>query len=171
MVKQEIELLESQILKLSAADFDFEAWKKYSLLMLTRLFGKDDPKINQLINIDFEFNSWSLRDASGNESYEEGSKRLAREVLQAAIDELKIYGLPKKEENPDEQPNEILTIILDEFTGSQVKELKKILKSRNNLTEKRRLIQELILELGTTTNINIIANILSNQKLVSLITK
>ncbi len=171
MVKKEIELLNSQIEKLHSSGFELEAWKKYSILILTRVFGKDDPKVSQLQSIEFEFNSWSLRDASGNESYEQGSKRLAKEVLQAAIDELKIYGLPKKEDNPDDQPNEILTIILDEFKGSQVKELKKILKSKNNLAEKQRLVKELIQELGNTTNINIITNILSNPKLVSLITK
>lgn len=171
MVKKEIELLNKQIDKLNSKDFEFEPWKKYSLLILTRLFGDDDPKVGQLRNIDFEFNSWSLRDASGNESYEEGSKRLAREVLQASIDELKIYGLPKKEDNTSDNSNDILTIILDEFKGSQVKELRTIMKSRNSKIEKKRLIKELIEELGNTTNVNIITNILTNPDLVSLITK
>ncbi len=83
MVNKEIKLLERQIEKLSASDFDFEAWKKYSVIILSRIFGDNDEKIKQLKNIDFEFSSWSLRDASGNESYEEGSKRLATEVFKS----------------------------------------------------------------------------------------
>ncbi len=169
MVKKEIELFENQIEKLASPGFDLEAWKKYSLLLLTRVFGKHDPKIKQLKSIEFEFNSWSLRDASGNESYEEGTKKLAREVLQAAIDELNIYGLPNLVENTNEQTNEILTIISDEFKGSQLKELQKILKSRNSIVEKKRRVKELIEDLGENASIEIITNILTNPKVASLL--
>ena len=166
MVKKEIKLLQQQIDKLDSKDFDFEAWKKYSLLQLARIFGQSDPKITQLNKIDFEFNSWSLRDASGNESYEEGSKRLAREVLQAAIDELDIYGIPKREDNKDEIVDEIIGIILDEFKGSQVKQLKEILASEEMDSEKKRRIKELIEELGENASIGILTNILSNSNIV-----
>lgn len=169
MVKKEISLLQKQIEKLNSKDFDFEAWKKYSLLQLTRIFGENDPKIAQLKNIEFEFNSWSLRDASGNESYEEGSKSLAKEVIQAAIDELNIYGIPGHESNVDEISKEIITIILDEFKGSQVKELQKILNSKISLAEKKRRIKELIVELGENTSMEIITNILTNPKLITQI--
>ena len=165
MVKKEIKLLQKQIEKLNDKDFDFEAWKKYSLLQLTRIFGKEDPKITQLNNIDFEFNSWSLRDASGNESYEEGSKRLAREVLQAAIDELDIYGLPHKESNVNDLINEIIGIITDELKGSQIKKLKEVLTSNESEEEKKRRIKELIEELGENSSIKILTNILLHQKI------
>jgi hypothetical protein len=164
MVNDEIKLLTDQIEKLGSTDFDFDAWKKYSLLILTRIFGSNDPKVLQLNGIDFEFNSWSLRDASGNESYEEGSKKLAREVLTAAIDELNIYGLPKSgKESTKGNTEEIVAIILDEFKGSQVKELRKILNSRSNMVEKKRLVKELIEELGDFTSIEILTNILTSK--------
>lgn len=169
MVKKEVELLNNQIEKLNLKGFEFEAWKKYSLLLLTRIFGEDDLKVTQLQKIDFEFNSWSLRDASGNESYEEGSKRLAKEVLQSAIDELNIYGLPNSIVPEDKVAKEILSIILDEFKGSRVKEIQKILKSNDSLAEKNRKIKELIEELGENTTIDIITNILSNPSLLSII--
>ncbi len=171
MVNKEIMLLESQIEKLSYPGFDFDAWKEYSLIILTRIFGKHDSKIKQLKNIEFEFNSWSLRDASGNESYEEGSKKLAKEVMQAAIDELKIYGLPDIDNNAGQEANEILTIILDEFKGSQLKEFNKIIKSKNSLTEKKRRVKELIEELGDFASIDIISNILTSPKVSSFIIK
>lgn len=161
MVKKEIDLLEQQIEKLNAPGFDFEAWKKYSIIMLARVFGNTDEKIKQLENIDFEFSSWSLRDASGNESYEEGSKKLAKEVLRAAIDELNIYGLPNiNKNNTNETARKLLNIILDEFKGSQVKELSKILSSNDSKPEKKRRVKELIEEIGEFGSYDIISNIL-----------
>jgi len=171
MVKKEIKLLQQQIDKLYAKDFDFEAWKKYSLLQLARIFGDNDPKIAQMKGIEFEFNSWSLRDASGNESYEEGSKRLAKEVLQAAIDELDIYGLPNLSGTGQVSENEILTVILDEMKGSQVKELKAIVRSDENISEKKRRIRELFEDLGEQALLEIITNIVSNPKISSLLSE
>ncbi len=169
MVKKEIKLLEQQIEKLNSPDFDFEAWKKYSIIILSRIFGNNDEKIIQLNNIDFEFNSWSLRDASGNESYEEGSKKLATEVLKAAIDELNIYGMPNLDMNRDTITNELLDIILDEFKGSQVKELSNILSSCDSITEKKRRIKEIIEEVGEHGSYDIITNILTNHTISKVI--
>jgi|TARA_Y100000385_G_scaffold275112_1_gene319085 HEPN domain-containing protein len=170
MAKKEIKLLQQQIDKLYIKDFDFDAWKKYSLLQLTRIFGKNDPKISQLQNIEFEFNSWSLRDASGNESYEEGSKRLAKEVLQVAIDELDMYGVPKNDDTSDDITTDLITIILDEFKGSQVKVLKDIISSSDGDSEKRRKIKELLEELGQFVSIDILTNILSNTNITGKLT-
>ncbi len=172
MVTREIKLLEQQVEKLASPDFDFESWKKYTIIILSRIFGSGNEKIVQIENTDVEFSSWSLRDASGNESYEEGSKKLASEVLKAAIDELKIYGLPDlKEDNSTIISQELLNIILDEFKGSQVKQLKSILSSGDSLTEKKRRVKEIIEEIGEYGSYDIITNILTNSTIVSLITE
>ncbi|HJN05196.1 MAG TPA: hypothetical protein QF480_01145 [Bacteroidales bacterium] len=170
MVKKEIDLLNNQIKKLDAPDFDFESWKKYSVIILARIFGSGDEKIKQLKNIDFEFTSWSLRDASGNESYEEGSKKLATEVLKAAIDELNIYGIPKTYNvNTEVATSELLNIILDEFKGSQVKELTRILSSKDSKSEKKRRVKELVEEIGEFGSYDIITNILTNPVIEGLV--
>lgn len=149
MSKKEIQLLQQQIDRLDTKDFDLGAWKKYSILILGRLFGEDNEKIRQIKKLEFEFNSWALRDASGNESYEEGTKKLAREIIQAAIDEIKVFGLPEiKEELPDKAVEEFISILLDELKGSQVKKLKTILKSKESKDEKRRMIKEIMDEIG-----------------------
>ncbi len=169
MVNKEIELLEQQIKNLNGLNFDFDAWRKYSVIILTRIFGTTDDKIKQLENIDFEFNSWSLRDASGNESYEEGSKKLAKEVIKSAIDELRIYGIPNLDnKKPNETTIELLDIILDELKGSQVKELSKILFSHDNKTEKERRVKELVEEIGEYGCYDIITNILTNSRIKKL---
>jgi len=171
MVKKEIELLERQIVSLDASDFDFEAWKKYSILILERIFGSTNEKVKQLENIDFEYSSWSLRDASGNESYGEGSKRLAKEVIKASIDELTIYGLPVNNNKGEDAVHELINIILDEFKGSQVRELSKILASRDSKIEKKRRVKEIIEEIGEHSCYDIIANILMKSGISTVIRK
>ena len=71
MSEKEIQLLEQQIEKLDTKDFDLQAWKKYTIVILARIFGNKNEKIRLVEKLDYEFSSWSLRDASGNESYEE----------------------------------------------------------------------------------------------------
>ena len=149
MAQKEIKLLEQQIARLNDEDFDLEAWKKYTIIFLARIFGSDDEKIRQTEQLDFEFSSWTLRDASGDKSYEDGTKKLAKEILTAAIDEIKVFGIPessKSDENKDLLS--ILNIILDELKGSQVKQLKSIFASKQNKEEKRRQIKELLEEMG-----------------------
>jgi len=97
MAQKEIKLLQQQIDKLYTSDFELAPWKKYTVVLLERIFGPGTEKIRMINEIDFEFSSWSLRDASGNESYEERSIKEAQEILQAAIDELKVVVQKLKE--------------------------------------------------------------------------
>lgn len=149
MSEKEIEILEQQIVKLDQKDFDLEAWKKYTIVILSRIFGQKNEKVKLIEKLEYEFSSWSLRDASGNESYEEGTKKLAKEILQAAIDELKAFGLPDiTEEQDDEAIQDFLNILLDELKGSQVKQLKTIIKSKESKEEKQRMIKEILEGIG-----------------------
>jgi len=172
MVKKEIQLLEKQIKRLDAKDFELEAWKKYTIVILARIFGPQDEKIRQIEKLEFVFTSWSLRDASGNESYEEGTKKLAREILQAAIDELQLFGLPEKKEEENQSSKaiqEFLSILLDEMKGSQVKQLKSILSSRENKEEKHRKIKELLSGIGEYEVYDILATMLMHPEAVKMI--
>lgn len=149
MSDKETQILEQQIDKLDKKNFDLEAWKKYTIVILARIFGDKSNKIVLIEQLEYEFSSWSLRDASGNESYEEGTKKLAREILQAAIDELKVFGLPEiTEEKADESIKVFLNILLDELKGSQVKKLKSIIKSKESKDEKQRMIKEILEGIG-----------------------
>lgn len=170
MSKKEIQLLNQQIEKLSEQDFDLEAWKKYTILLLARIFGEKNIKISQVNKLEYEFNSWALRDASGNESYEEGTKKLAREIVQAAIDELKVFGLPKiSDGDPNQEISEFLNILLDELKGSQVKELKSILNSGENLKEKQRKIKELFDGIGANDAYNIFTSMVMHPTAVQIL--
>ncbi len=46
-VAKAIEMLQGQVDKLQAKDFDLKAWKNHTILILSRLFGETDPKIAQ----------------------------------------------------------------------------------------------------------------------------
>ena len=92
MATNEIKLLKQQIEKLEAKDFDLSAWKKFTIVFLARIFGDDSPKIKQIEKIESDYSSWSLRDTSGSSSNVNKSKKLAREILEAAIAEIEIFG-------------------------------------------------------------------------------
>ena len=169
MVKKEIQLLEQQIDKLGSKDFDLSAWKKYTVIILARIFGEKNEKIRQIEKLEFEFSSWSLRDASGNESYEEGTKKLAREILQASIDELNLFGLPTPVEDQSSQViYDFLNILLDELKGSQVKQLKKILSSRESKDEKQRMVKEILEGIGEYGAYNVLTSMLIHPAAVKM---
>jgi hypothetical protein len=171
MAEREIELLEKQIEKLDAKDFELEGWKKYTIIILARIFGEKNEKINQIDKLEYEFSSWSLRDASGNESYEEGTKKLAREILQASIDELVVFGVPNQPETEqvEESIQAFLNLLLDELKGSQVKQLKSILSSRESKDEKRRKIKEILEELGEYNAYEVLISMLMHPAAVKMI--
>ena len=172
MSQKEIKLLEQQIVRLNDKDFDLEAWKKYTIIVLARIFGSADEKIRQVEQLEFEFSSWSLRDASGNKSYEERTIKLAKEILTAAIDEIKVFGISEAgSNNQDKNLEDILNIILDELKGSQVKQLKTILSSRQSKAEKSRKIKELLEGIGEYGAYNILINMLMHSQMVKMIEK
>ena len=138
-------------------------------MILARIFGNKNEKIRLVEKLDYEFSSWSLRDASGNESYEEGTKKLAREIIQAAVDELKAFGLPEiSEDQSDEAIQEFLNILLDELKGSQVKQLKGILKSSKSKEEKQRIIKEILEGIGEYGAYGVLTSMLMHPAAITM---
>lgn len=153
-----IKILEIQLLKTKEDTFDVDSWKKYNFQLLKRLFGSLDERLKQIENIDSEYNSWSLRDASGNESYNEKTKREAAEIIQSAIDELKLFGLGSN--LADDTAENLKSIILDELKGSQTKLIHSILKEELSGEEKKRRISEIIDNIDNEAKSLIITKIL-----------
>ncbi len=92
MAKKEISILKKQIERLEVKDFDLEAWKKFTIVMLARIFGNTSEKIRQIESIEYEYSSWSLRDTSGSSEYLESCKKLGRKILEASIEELETFA-------------------------------------------------------------------------------
>lgn len=166
MKKEAIKLLKQQLEKIDNKDFDLESWKKYTIIILSRVFGEENQKIKQIDDLEFEYNSWSLRDASGNESYEDGTTKLAKEIIQASIDEIAAFGITEPgKNNYDQELETILNIVLDELKGSQVKQIKSIINSSDSKEEKNRLVFEIIGTLGETTVFKVITDILTHKSI------
>ena len=86
-------ILNEQLKKLDDSDFDFEAWKTSTIIVLTRIFGPADVKIKQLDNIRVEYgSSWSMRAVSGSFDPIWSSKKQGKEIVSMALKELELYG-------------------------------------------------------------------------------
>jgi len=122
MAEKEITLLKAQREKLSEKSFDLDGWKNQTLLFLQRIFGGDHTILKMISELKYNYSSWHLRDATGNEKLEDPVKMQAREILDAAIAELENLGLP----SPKKQENPVWNILEEELTGKQLKEMKDI---------------------------------------------
>ena len=169
MKEKQIELLRKQIDKLSSKDFDLEAWKNYTVILLARLFGENNQKIKQIEKLDYEYNSWSLRDTSGYSDYLQSCKKLGREILEASIDEIESFGVP---ENAVEVPDTvsvdvILNALADELKGSEYRNLIRTLLSEALPEEKKRQIHDIVKVMGCETVEAILESILLNGDFVA----
>ena len=165
---KEINLLEEQIAKLASKEFDFRAWKQYSIILLSRIFGDEDQKVKQISKLEIDYSSWSLRDASGKSSQIDTFKKLGKEILRAAIDELSSFGAPDK--NPSSQINLsqqlILSALESELKISQLKELVLLINSELTIELKKIEISKKLAGYGNQANINILVNILTNHNFI-----
>jgi hypothetical protein len=166
MPEKEIQLLQIQIDKLKNKDFDLDAWKKSTIIILARIFGENNLKIKQIEGIEYDYSSWSLRDTTGFNTYLDSCKKLGKEILQASVDELETLGLPKNEASSDEFFLVITGALQDELKGMQVREINQILSSGENPEVKRTLILEKLKEYGSDSSHDILSNILTSQPMI-----
>ena len=99
MKAQYIKLLKKQITKLEENTFDLEAWKSSAISVLSRVFGKDDPRTHQIEELKIDYSSWALRDSNANYKPVETAKLKGREILNTAIEEIEIFGDPSNHSN------------------------------------------------------------------------
>lgn len=156
MPDREIELLRQQLEKLNQKSFDLEAWKNQSLIFLNRIFGTAHPVVKMILELKYDYSSWNLRDATGNEKTGDPVKMQAREILEAAIQELATLGLPSKAVE-QERARQLLQ---QEMTGKQWHELEEIL---NDKTEKQaEQIREKLSQLSKEQLVEILTGILNS---------
>ena len=86
-------MVENQLEKLDQEDFDFDAWKSSTIIVLSRIFGRTDQKIKELELLRVEYgSSWSMRAVSGSFDPETSAKKQGREIVEVALKELELYG-------------------------------------------------------------------------------
>jgi Fe2+ transport system protein B len=166
----------------SEFDFGLNAWKSSTIILLERIFGKDNRKIAQIEKI--KLNRHDVRN-TGVEAYNISSiKNEGTEILTAAIIELETLGLPPESDEKNdnkinltiiqnqeqEQTQRIkLNIIIDAFqeelTGKQLKELQEIIDSESDNKTKKLNIIEKLKTFGSDILTNIVASILTNPNI------
>jgi hypothetical protein len=125
MVDKEIALINKQLDSLYAKNFDLEAWKSHTIIFLERIFGKESSKVRMIKELNYNYSSWSLRDAAGTGKDSDPVILKAREILEATRLELEHLGVPKQEE----ENLKIWSLLEEEMTGKQIREIKLILQS------------------------------------------
>ncbi len=162
--EKSIEILEEQIRKLDAKEFDLNAWKNFTILLLERIFGRQSKKIEAIQKIKYDQGSWVLRDETGYTNSIKACKKLGREVLDEAIVELRAFGLP--EESPDTIPFRIiLNALEDELTGSQFREIRKAVTEKSAIKDRKKVLMTKLQGYGSDTALAIVANILSDEQI------
>jgi hypothetical protein len=141
MIENEIALINRQLESLTAKKFDLEAWKSHTIIFLERIFGKESSKVRMIKELNYNYSSWSLRDAAGTGKDSDPVILKAREILEATKLELEHLGLPKQEE----ENLKIWSLLEEEMTGKQIREIKLILQSEE--TDKMEKIANLLFSL------------------------
>lgn len=162
MAKKEISILKKQIERLEVKDFDLEAWKKFTIVMLARIFGNTSEKIRQIESIEYEYSSWSLRDTSGSSEYLESCKKLGRKILEASIEELETFGLPDGSTEDDKFFQVIISALQDELKGSQFRDIKNAILTTKKESDLRDLVREILNDYDTGVPVDILTSILTN---------
>lgn len=161
MAEKEIELIKKQIEKLNHKEFNLKVWKSTTILVLDRIFGRDSEKISLIRNISYDYSSWTLRDTSGA-SASDFVKKLGREILETAIQDLDVFGLPEKQESNQVEISAIQSALEDEFRISQYRELISIIKENKNRPERKKKLAEKLQTYGDETVREVLAGILSH---------
>ena len=163
---QEIKILEKQITKLETNDFDLEAWKTGAIIILERIFGPENQKMEQMAKIKYDQSSWALREAKGSKNMMETCKKQGREILEIAIDELKHFGLPEDVEEAHAEPFKatITQALEDELKISQYKEILRIIGSDKKLVEKKKELIDAMHAYGHDVAENVLSSILLSEQ-------
>jgi len=127
MIEKEIALINKQLESLIAKNFDLEAWKSHTIIFLERIFGKESTKVRMIKELNYNYSSWSLRDAAGTGKASDPVILKAREILEATKLELEHLGIPKQEA----ENLKIWSLLGEEMTGKQIREIKLILQSED----------------------------------------
>lgn len=176
MIEKNIELLKTQISKLENQEFDLDAWKGATTILLERIFSEAYSGIKSINLIRNHVSD--LRALGGYYSNNiKQCKQQGKEIIEACITELETFGLPEKRTNTDTglkinmiqnqtvNVSFIMSALQDELTSSQLDEIKKIIEVSEPKSIKLKKVVEKIGSFGKDIASNILANILINPNI------
>jgi len=151
-------LLKEQMLQIDQKNFDLNSWKKATALVVEGCFGVNSPHIKSIENINYEYNSWVLRDESG---VTDPVKTTCKSILNIIIKELEISDINT---SPSETTAELEFVWLpfeDELTGASSKKLKSLIIDSKTSKEN---IEKFLKDLPGQTTIDILNSIITSTK-------
>lgn len=163
--KNAIKVLKDQIEKLEAKDFDLNAWKNFTILLLQRIFGQETRKVDAIRKIKYDQGSWVLRDETGYTNSVDACKKLGREILEEAIVELDTFGTPEETGNTISF-DVILEALQDELTGSQFREIKEAINEKRQIKDLKKILVTKLKGFDSEGIYAIVAHILSNEEVM-----
>lgn len=161
MAQKEISILRNQIEKLDDPKFNLNVWKSTTIIVLDRIFGRDSEKINLVKNINYEYSSWTLRDTSGVPA-SETVKKLGREILETAIHEIEVFGLPELKKRDHIEISVIKSALENTLRISQYRELLEIINENKDRAERKKILSEKLQTYGDESVRSILSDILSH---------
>ena len=179
MTEKQIELIKKQIDKLNEKDFDLDAWKSSTNIILGRIFGDTYQGIKAIEKIKFSSSGWASEGDSHSYDNMTSCKKQGKDILDACVTELKTFGQPDKKENDKsgininltQNQNQTVNINLlisaleNELTVSQLREVNELMKTDEPKSEKKKKIIDKIKSFGADVASNILANILTNPNI------
>jgi hypothetical protein len=160
-----IKVLQDQIVKLETKDFDLNAWKNFTTLLLERIFGQKTKKVDAIRKVRYDQGSWVLRDETGYTNSVDACKKLGREILEEAIVELDTFGTPEETGNTISF-DVILEALQDELTGSQFREIKEAINEKRQIKDLKKILVTKLKGFDSEGIYAIVAHILSNEEVM-----
>ena len=132
-MEKELQLLYSRLRKVEERNFDLHSWKQGTIAVLDSILGPGNLKRKLIEDVDFQNNSWSLRDTTGDV---DSIKKTCADVLETIIMEIETFGLAEKDISVKKEPKsgEVSVIedaIRKELSQSQLDELVELLKKKD----------------------------------------
>lgn len=129
---RKLQLLHARLQKLDERRFDLNAWKQGTIAAIDSILGRGNLKCKQIEDIDFQNNSWSLRDTTGDV---DSVKKTCADVLEAIIMEIETFGLAEniildKKEKETPCSKVIEEAMKKELSQSQLDELMDLINSK-----------------------------------------
>lgn len=160
-------LLQEQLSKIEDRSFDLSAWKKATALVVESYFGANSPHVKAIERLNYEYNSWALRDESG---ISDPIKADCRSIINIIIKELQNSEIKQNPANNVEEAN--LNFVWlpfeDELTGASSKKLKALIQEVDVTAEE---IEKFLKDLPGQTTVNILNRILSSDEFKNWVSK
>ena len=158
-------LLKEQTLQIDKKDFDLNSWKKATVLLVENCFGANSAHVKSIENINYEYNSWVLRDESG---VTDPVKTTCKSIMNIIIKELAISDIDDRKNVTDNNLNFVWLPFEDELTGASSKKLKNLIIDPKTSKED---IEKFLKDLPGQTTIDILNSIITSTEFKNWLVK